>query len=113
MKRKWEWIAEVCKKKGLKESAEIAKRIDEIMIKFYDNRHTPTWKNVIPDLKNTLDEVAVVAGESLYCTACYISESCGRCKFANEAGDCSDSSGLYQRFMAAFYDEKWKTNLGR
>jgi len=107
MKRKWEWIAGICDKMGLKESAGIARRIDEIMVEFYGNRHTPAWKNVMPDLNNTLNEVIIVAREPRYCTACYV-DDCKACKYADKAGGCHDSDGLYQRFLTAFYDEKWK-----
>jgi len=113
MKRKWEWIAEACNQKGLKESAGIAKRIDEIMKGLYGDRHTPTWKNVMSDLNNTLNDIITVARESLYCTACYMSKSCDECKYASEAGYCNEPDSLYQRFLSIIYEEKWKRHIKR
>jgi len=103
--RKWEYIAKRCEEEGLTQSAEIARKIDDILREEYDREYTSVWEadyDKLPTL--SIEKIATDIG---YCIACEEDVlACERCRFAERAGKCQDMDGLYRKFHDTLEDEK-------
>jgi len=104
MRTKWEYIALRCQRKGLCNSARIAKRIDRVLQVLYGRKHTTRWKDEYKSLGSI--SIVSIAEDSDYCIACVEHDTdCDVCNFAKVAGKCIGDFGLYKRFIKALITE--------
>jgi len=109
--RKWEHIANECKRLGYPESAKIARKIDRILVKFYKRKYTYYWKyhwkEYPEEMKiNSKEEFFVLAENNFYCVACDFEINCYECKFGEKTGECDWKGSLWKSFMSTLKKEK-------
>ena len=130
MIRKWEWIREYCRKRGMSESAELADEIDRVLYYLYGDVEVAGWvwfmdycdaHSVDVDTVEALglgpEEVArMIVGNSDFDAGCVSTSGCDNpsekegmcdsCGFGALAGMCfSDSSSMYYLFCLKFEEE--------
>ena len=112
IKRKWEWIEDVCKANGYEIPAILAAQIDKHLLDIYGDIHTESWiKEYKDDYDSSpetydIDDIEWIAFDSVYCIACeihsnpYKDSSCPQCIFARRAGECdsNQNDSLYDKF---------------
>jgi len=101
MLSKWEWLASRCEALNLNDAAAIARQIEEILLKIYEDTLTEPWIKDYSDLpKNpNVDDLKWIANCAEYCVACITEiRRCPQCQYAIVAGQCNDAHSLYQEF---------------
>jgi hypothetical protein len=103
--RKWEWVQEQCVRRGVKDAAKLAGKIDAVLLDCYDVEHTRDWevfceRNKMDELGDR-DMVFYVVKAIEFCVACQASNMfCWECSFGKECGECNNPNSLYGRFFS-------------
>lgn len=98
--RKWEFLADHCEAEGLHRAADIARRIDDLVVEFYGHRQTAAW--LARGRDRTIREIAICAA---YCTACALHADCCDGCMLRSVGGCGSVGNLFSRFFDALDEE--------
>jgi len=121
--RKWEWVANKLNELGCHDLSEMARQIDEALVKLYGDEHTEDWKKDYQEIEeefeefkgsivDALDLILDVADDSSYCVACVAcvenDNKCDVCKFGKEHGICVEKGSLFSNFIERLKQESAK-----